>query len=68
MTSIRFICALFFTAIAFLASGSSAFAPVSQVSGKAIARSSTPLMGLLDGKDEIKALTRENEPEDFFST
>ena len=68
MTSVRFICALIFTAIAFLASGSSAFAPVNQVSVSSITRSSTPLMGLLDGEQERTSLTRESEPEEFFAT
>ena len=68
MSSIRFVSALLLVAIAFLASGSSAFAPNSQVSAKTFATSTTPLMGLLDGEQERQALTRDSEPEEFFST
>mmetsp|Transcript_24988 Transcript_24988/g.68925 ORF Transcript_24988/g.68925 Transcript_24988/m.68925 type:complete len:106 (+) Transcript_24988:310-627(+) len=68
MTSVRFASALLLSAIAFLASGSVAFAPVSQVSGKTVARSSTHLMGVFDGEQERKALTRDSEPEEFFAT
>merc|ERR1712194_813757 len=59
---------LLVVAIAFLASGSSAFAPNSQMSSKVFATSTTPLMGVLDGDQERKALTRESEPEEFFAT
>lgn len=63
MASVRFILALLFTAIAFLASGSVAFAPASQIS-----RQTTHLNGLFDGEQERTALTRDSEPEEFFAT
>jgi hypothetical protein len=68
MTSTRFLCTLLAVAIAFLATGSSAFAPTSQMSRTSAASSTTPLMGAFDGEQERKALTRESEPEEFFST
>lgn len=68
MASVRFISALLIVAIAFLASGSSAFAPSSQISSKACASSTTPLFGIFDGEQERQALTRDSEPEDFFAT
>ena len=68
MSSIRFFSALLVVAIAFLASGSSAFAPNSQISAKTFATSTTPLMGIFDGEQERQALTRESEPEEFFAT
>eukprot|EP00532_Pseudo-nitzschia_australis_P007233 CAMPEP_0168168188 /NCGR_PEP_ID=MMETSP0139_2-20121125/2948_1 /TAXON_ID=44445 /ORGANISM="Pseudo-nitzschia australis, Strain 10249 10 AB" /LENGTH=105 /DNA_ID=CAMNT_0008085477 /DNA_START=130 /DNA_END=447 /DNA_ORIENTATION=- len=68
MTSIRFAFAVLFTAVAFLASGSLAFAPSSQMTSTTVARSSTHLMGVFDGEQERTALTRESEPEEFFAT
>ena len=50
---------------------SSAFAPQinNAVRLSSSLRVEMPLkMGLLDGSDERKALTRDNEPEEFFST
>lgn len=69
MMSIRSICVLLFTAIAFLASESVAFAPVSShISSHATSRATKPLMGLLDGEGERPMITRDSEPEEFFST
>eukprot|EP00531_Pseudo-nitzschia_arenysensis_P003178 CAMPEP_0116149062 /NCGR_PEP_ID=MMETSP0329-20121206/18721_1 /TAXON_ID=697910 /ORGANISM="Pseudo-nitzschia arenysensis, Strain B593" /LENGTH=105 /DNA_ID=CAMNT_0003645299 /DNA_START=60 /DNA_END=377 /DNA_ORIENTATION=- len=68
MSSVRFFSTLLIVAIAFLASESSAFAPSSQISSTAYATSTTPLMGVFDGEQERQALTRESEPEEFFST
>ena len=68
MTSTRFLCALLAVAITFLATTSSAFAPTSQMSRTAAACSTTPLMAAFDGDQERKSLTRESEPEEFFST
>jgi hypothetical protein len=68
MSPIRSICVLLITAVAFLASESVAFAPVSsQNSSHATSRATKPLMGLLDGEGERPSITRENEGE-FFST
>lgn len=68
MSPIRSICVLLITAVAFLASESVAFAPVSsQISSHATSRATKPLMGLLDGEGERPSITRENEGE-FFST
>mmetsp|Transcript_3423 Transcript_3423/g.8141 ORF Transcript_3423/g.8141 Transcript_3423/m.8141 type:complete len:106 (-) Transcript_3423:274-591(-) len=68
MASVRFISTLLIVAIAFLASGSSAFAPSSQISSNACATSTTPLFGAFDGEQERTALTRDSEPEEFFAT
>jgi len=69
MKSIRSICVLLFTAIAFLASESVAFSSISHVSSHVTPRVRNQLlMGLLDGEPERKALTRESEPEEFFAT
>mmetsp|Transcript_511 Transcript_511/g.1106 ORF Transcript_511/g.1106 Transcript_511/m.1106 type:complete len:99 (+) Transcript_511:167-463(+) len=61
MVSVRFVCSLLLVAIA---SRSSAFTPSGQISR----RTSTSLNGLLDGQQERQALTRDSEPEEFFST
>lgn len=68
MTSVRFISTLLIVAIAFIASGSSAFAPSSQISSNACATSTTHLFAAFDGEQDRKALTRESEPEEFFAT
>jgi hypothetical protein len=69
MLSIRSICVLLITAIAFLASQSVAFAPFSsQISSHATSRATKPLMGLMDGEGERPMITRDSEPDEFFST
>jgi len=46
-----------------------AFSPISHISGHVTSGVRNQLlMGLLDGEPERKALTRESEPEEFFST
>merc|ERR1719261_1876659 len=68
MKSTCFFCTLLVVAISCLAPWSSAFSPGSRISRNAIARSTAPLMGVFDGEQERKALTRESEPEEFFAT
>ena len=68
MTSTLFRNTLLVVTIAVLASRSLAFAPNSQISRNSVASSTTPLMGIFDGEQERKSLTRDSEPEEFFAT
>ena len=68
MTSTLFRNTLLVVTIAIMASRSLAFAPNSQISRNSVASSTTPLMGVFDGEQERKSLTRDSEPEEFFAT
>ena len=68
MMSPRVFCSLLLIAVSFLVFDSSAFVPSNRSVREAAARSTTPLMGLLDGDQERKKLTRDSEPEEFFAT
>jgi hypothetical protein len=69
MTSKSFIATILaFFAVVLLATGTSAFAPKAAVA-PAFTRTPTQVhMAIFDGEKERDALTRDTEPEEFFST
>jgi hypothetical protein len=74
MISLHYLSALLILSVAFLASDSSAFAPVNLVSTSSFVGSwktnesmSSLKMGFFDEK-ERNALTRDSEPQDYFQT